>query len=159
MTCDDFQQQWLAARYAAAHDALTTGHMASCPVCRAFVHEATALDAVLAVDTPQSPSYGFDTRFFARLKAQQQARVAWYRRWQGRWGLALASILCIAVSVGLLINRRSGPNIPPQDLAVAMNDIDMLQEDVHMLSMLSDVEAYQILSDLPPGALDEGQKP
>ncbi|MDD9932870.1 MAG: hypothetical protein OXT09_04665 [Myxococcales bacterium] len=138
-------------------------HVEGCTECEAFAERAAALDRMLALDEPQPPGPGFDTRFFARLEEERQSRK---RRglWRWTWALVPAGVAAAVALVGLPARAPTPTDgaaqgehavlaeIPPEDMALVM-ELELL-EDLPVLERLEEVEAFELLETIEAEELE-----
>jgi predicted anti-sigma-YlaC factor YlaD len=135
------------ARVALGHDdsAQVREHVGGCAECQAYERELAALARLLDADADVEPRPGFDTRFFARLKAEKQRDRRGILRRFG-WA-ALAAGATAAAGVAGVVLWRSGqpePQLDPADLELALH-LDLL-EDLDVIRNLHDLEDFEILA-------------
>jgi predicted anti-sigma-YlaC factor YlaD len=145
MQCDEARASLVASRYGGeVVSAEAAAHLESCASCRAFAEQEATLDAALATETNEPPGPGFDTRFFARLRAQKERK-----RW---WGLGLGALATATAAILVLaLPATRGPAMG-EDLELAMN-LDMVEE-LELVARLDDVEAFEVLAALTPEEMD-----
>ena len=113
------------------------GHIEGCDACRLFAERSGSLDRLLAVDQPQAPDVGFDTRFFARLR-EQKAGEGKGRVW--RWLLAGGLPLAAAgVAATLLLIPSGQQRLSGEELELALN-LELL-ESYELVATLDEVAA------------------
>ena len=113
-----------------------------------------ALDRLLDHDTPEPPTYGFDTRFFARLESLKKEMTR--QRWPWlRW--AIGGLGAIGAAVALVLVLRVSPNTSLEaDLSLAM-DLEIVEE-LPLIQQLDEVEAYEVLARLDVAEIDSLSK-
>jgi predicted anti-sigma-YlaC factor YlaD len=122
-------------------------HLAQCEACRALQAHEAALDRWLALDEPAAAGPGFDTRFFARLRAEK-ARTRRRRVLHLAWALvplaAGAAFVFLRPTHTAQTPASPASQVPTDDLGLAM-ELDLVQ-DMELARKLDDVEAYEVLS-------------
>jgi anti-sigma factor RsiW len=124
-------------------------HLAGCAPCRVRVHEFSAVSGLLN-DLPLiEPSAEFDTRVYARVAAEPQAKSSWWA-WlhvSPRIAFAASMLLLMALWLGYRNGTPIAPVIPDNDQAM-MQDLPVLEDhDV--------LQNFEPLKDLPPGPEDD----
>jgi hypothetical protein len=121
-------------------------HLAGCAPCRVRVHEFSAVSELLN-DLPLiEPSAEFDTRVYARVAAEPQAKSNWWA-WlhvSPRIAFAASMLLLMALWLGYRNGTPIAPVIPDNDQAM-MQDLPILEDhDV--------LQNFEPLKDLPAPA-------
>lgn len=160
MRCHELREKMVALCYGEQDlDAEASAHLSSCQACQEFAAQNRALDRVLAEDTDEPASLGFDTRFFARLNEQKQRRRLPQWRW---WQLGAVSFVTAMVAVVVAVSFRTPGGFAGPDIELAMN-LDLV-ENFEVISHLDEVEALDVLTQLKSADLSavrimEGDKP
>ncbi len=158
MRCEELHEALVQARYGAAEEsAEQTSHLASCGECRAFASEQTKLDSVLAHSESMSAGPGFDTRFFARLQAEQASNARAGRAARSRrswlWWSLVPTLTAAAAAALMLWRKPETQSVPQEDLALA-TDLELVQE-LPVVEHLDEAEALEVLAELDVAELDK----
>ncbi len=107
-------------------------HLGSCPECRDFVARQQAVWQ--ALDAWQAPAAAadFDRRLYRRI--EQEPERGW-RQWVLRPALPVAAAACLAIAVGLSLDRPPAPQpVSPQVRNLEAEQVEHALDDMKMLS-------------------------
>ena len=122
-------------------------HIAACPACREFAGGQQAIWQAMDAWEPAPVSMDFDRRLYQRI----EAKVSWWTRLTAplnpifRHAVPVAATACLLLVAGFLIYRPANipvpptpqsaqvENLQPEQVQVALDDIEMLREFNHLV--------------------------
>ena len=140
---------YVAGKLNAGERAQMTQHIEACEACRQLAGGQQAVWSALEDWEPAAVSLDFDRRLFQRI---EQEPVSWWRRLSSqlspifRHAVPVAATAAVVLMAGLMMSRPSAPPqlpveksaqveaLPPDQLAHALDDMEMLRDLNHLVS-------------------------
>ena len=144
---EELKEKWLELKYSENASGAQLDELRQHEKFTHIEAESKELDEWLSLeeDAPLRP--GFDTRFYALLKQEQEGgkQTHWLellQRWFLPTGLVAAGLIVAFVALN---PGDSENNLSNEDMEVAM-EMEMYEEELSLLQQMEDIEAYEVLA-------------